>query len=135
MESQEFIRKMQQFAGLEDEEQATKVTGAVLETLGERLPLKHRDHLAAQLPAKLRAHVLKREPTKPFVLENFYNRVGVRADISYHRAVHGSLAVIKALQEAVAPGELNDIVAELPQEYGELFGRKQPGPASPSSVQ
>ncbi len=134
MEAQEFIRKVQEYTGLPDESSAAGATQAVLETLGERLPRKHRDHLAAQLSGELKDYVLKRPPAKPYILEEFYNRVGGRMGVKYHNAVHASMAVSRVLKEAVAPGELNDMLAELPAEYREIFGRKQVGPGSPSSV-
>jgi uncharacterized protein (DUF2267 family) len=40
--------------------------------------------------------------------------------------------VIAVLKEAVSPGEIEDILAELPEEYGELFGTRPPTSSSPT---
>ena len=51
-------------------------------------------------------------------------------------ALIGSLErAVKALREAVAPGELADIFLELPQEYEELRTGAPKSPVSPTVVQ
>jgi hypothetical protein len=40
--------------------------------------------------------------------------------------------VMRALQQAVSPGELREILSELPAEYDELFGKEPASPLSPS---
>ncbi|MCL6583732.1 MAG: DUF2267 domain-containing protein [bacterium] len=132
MRYQEFIEQVKKLGGFESLDEAAKVTEATLETLSERLSRKEREDLAAQLPKELKEYFLKGRDTERFLLEDFYSRVSARAAVRYHRAVEQAQAVMQVLREAVSPGELEDILSELPDEYGELFGRKPKGPMSPS---
>jgi uncharacterized protein (DUF2267 family) len=131
---QEFIKKVQDYTGLPDVDDAAKVTEAFLKTFSERLSRTHRAHLAAQLPEELRQHFPKGQRMEYLSLEEFYKRVADRADAGFQNAVRYSEAVARVLREAVAQGELDDILDGLPAEYQELFGKKPAGPLSPSSV-
>ena len=128
-----FVEKVQEYTGLEKED-ATKLIKAVLETLSERMPRTHRQHLAAQLPDDMKELLPGQNRMEYFLLEDFYQRVGNRADVGYQQAVIYSRAVARVLGEAVARGELEDIMSALPDEYRELFGKEPSGPLSPSSV-
>ena len=129
-----FIQKVQEYTGLANQEDAAKVTQAVLETMSERLSRTHREHLAAQLPGELKSYLPRRQHMVYLLLEEFYERVGNRADVSYQNAVKYATAVARVLREAIAPGELGDILSGFPEEYNELFGREPVSPLSPSSV-
>lgn len=131
---EEFIKKVQDYAGLDNTDTAALVTRATLETISERLPRTHREHLAAQLPDELKQYLPRRPHMEYLLLEEFYRRVASRSDTSYQNGVKYAMAVARVLSEAVAPGELDDILSGLPDEYNELFGRKPAGPLSPSSV-
>lgn len=128
-----FIEKVREYAGLEKKEDAIKVTQATLETMSERLSRTHREHLAAQLPNELKPLLPRRQHMVYLLLEEFYQRVGNRADVSYQNAVKYAIAVARVLREAVSAGELEDILSEFPDEYNELFGREPSGPLSPSA--
>lgn len=134
MDYEEFIKRVQEYAGLDSRDEAVKVTGAILETLGERIPRAHRQHLAAQLPGKLKAPVLKKTRPESFPLEEFYKKVGRRAEIAYHRAVKYARAVMCVLHEQVAAGELQDIFSEVTDGWRELIEVKPPGPISRYTV-
>jgi uncharacterized protein (DUF2267 family) len=131
MQYEEFIRKVQEYAGIDSREDAVRAAEATLETLGERLTRKERDDLASQLPREIKEVPRRRQRAERFSLDEFLNRVMARADVGYPHAVKWSGAVLCVLQEAIAPGELEHILADLPAEYGELFGRKPKGPLSP----
>jgi uncharacterized protein (DUF2267 family) len=122
MRYEEFVHRVATAANI-DGEQAKTITRSVLETLGERLERTHRNHLADQLSEELREMVLDRPVTRRFLLEEFYNRVAARADLRHSPAVRRTKAVMEVLRQAVSEGELEDIRAELPSEYGELFGK------------
>ncbi len=124
MESEEFIRKVRDSYNAEDLNDARILTEAVLETMGERLPEHHREHIAAQLNGNVKEYILKRPEARPFTLEAFYNRAGGRAGLRYTDAVRACKTVINVLGEAVAEGEMADIAAALPGEYKELFGAR-----------
>lgn len=132
MDYNEFMAKVREYGGLSPED-SLRTVEAVLETLGERLAKKHREHLAAQLPRELKPFVLKHSQTQLFSLELFYQYVATRAKLPFHDAIKQSRAVVWVLQEAVAAGEVHDIFAEIPPEYEELLGWK-PGRISPTTV-
>jgi uncharacterized protein (DUF2267 family) len=134
MRYDQFVQKVQEYAGLENKEEAVKVIKATLETMSERMPRTHREHLAAQLPGEMKDLLPKHQHMKYLLLEEFYRRIADRADISFHHAVKYAEAVARVIREAVAPGELEDILSVFPDEYNELFGRKPASPLSPSSI-
>jgi uncharacterized protein (DUF2267 family) len=134
MEYIQFIQKVQEYAALDDVDSAAKVIQATLQTLSERLPRTHRRHLEAQLPGELKQYLPKHRKMEYLLLEEFYQRIADRADLGYQNAVKYAQAVARVLREAVAPGELDDILSGFPNEYRELFGQSPSGPLSPSSV-
>lgn len=135
MRYSEFVDQVQKKTGLEGREEAVRIIEAVLETLGERLTRNEQADLAAQLPNELKEIVLKRLGADRFMLEDFYNRIRARADIGYPDAVKRSQAVLDVLEAAISPGQLENILSELPEEYKEVFRKKEPGPLSPSAVE
>jgi uncharacterized protein (DUF2267 family) len=143
MESKELVKRAQEEAELASPDKAVTAIEAVLGTLGEMLPPVERGHLAAQLPKPMKDYVSRwvqrppKEITRPhrFTLEEFYNRVAARSGVRYPTAVKHSQAVMKALQEAVSPGELADIFRDLPEEYEELLTGTPKSPVSPSIVE
>lgn len=132
MHEDKFIERVGEHIDEKSWKETEKNVAAFLETLGERLDKAEQENLAAQLSGRLKEYLMKRIETRRFLLEDFYTRVGSRADVGYPQAVKISLGVASVLQEAVAPGEIEDILTQLPEEFGELFGRIPPGPLSPT---
>ena len=54
-------------------------------------------------------------------LDEFLRRVAAREDTDLPDATYHARVVMEVLQEAVAPGEIDDILAQLPDEYSPLF--------------
>ena len=122
MQFDDFITRVQEQAGLNTRDEAISITRAVLETLGERLDRKVRNGLEAQLPNELKEFLLGRvEHSDQYDLQEFYNRVGARADLKYGDAVQRTRQVISVLRQAVPGGEIEDILEDLSPEFGELF--------------
>lgn len=130
MRYQEFIERVQARTHLNSYEEAEKTTMAVLETLGERLYKTERTKLAAELPKELKEFVFRKQPKEAetsrenmdrFWLQEFYNRVGERADISHQEAIKRTKAVMSVIHEAVSAGMLKEAEEELPKEYQTLF--------------
>ena len=128
MQRDEFIQRVQEDGKLESKEEALKVTKAVLETLGERLYRTEQSELAAELPQGLREYVMEPQTVEiskgqveKYGLEEFYDRVGARAGVYYQTAVRLTRVVMDVLQEAVSPGEIEDIKQELSDGYRKLF--------------
>ena len=135
MQSDEFVRRVQEQAGIPVGGAAVDVIEATLETLGERLAQDRLDGLTAELPEQLRAYVEKRheETLVPFDVEEFYNRVAARSDLSVPTAIRRSHVVMSVLQEAVSAGPLQGLRRQLPAEYEELFTGEPYGPDSPAA--
>ena len=122
MQFDDFITRVQEQARLDTREESIRITRVVLETLGERLDRKVRNGLEAQLPNELKDFLLARvEHSDQYDLQEFYNRVGARADLTAREATERTKQVVAVLREAVPGGEIEDILEDLSPEYGELF--------------
>jgi uncharacterized protein (DUF2267 family) len=132
MRYEQFVDEVIKRAGITEQE-AVAAISATLETLGERIDHTERSLLAAQLPKPLKGMLLGKHRTDRYPLGEFYNRVRARADVGYPEAIHRSRVVASVLHEAISEGELKDILAQLPKEYEELFGREPSSPLSPTT--
>ncbi len=128
MRYEDFIGRVQEYAELDTPEQALQLTQAVLGTLGERMYRTEREDLAAQLPKELKDFLFVVRPPEPtrrdvqrFSLEELHNRVIARAEVNRSTADQQARAVVRVLQQAVSPGEIEDVRAVLPVEFDDLF--------------
>jgi uncharacterized protein (DUF2267 family) len=131
MQYKEFVLSISDKIG-GDLERSERTIAAFLSTLGELIPATERGNLAAQLPKELKSAFSTERDSDAFELEEFYNRVSSRAGIGYKDAVQRSQSIASVLKRAVSGGEIEDVLAKLPAEYGELFGLRETGPLSPS---
>ena len=123
MQFDEFIDRVQERTGLNSREEVEAVIGAVLETLGERLDRKVRNGVEAQLPNELKESLLARaQNTDQYNIEEFFNRVGARADLRHQDATERTRQVLSVLRESISEGEIQDIRESLPGEYDILLG-------------
>lgn len=125
MRYEEFIDRVAEHVVIESREQAEKATQATLETLGERLDRDERDDLASQLPHPLKEFLLARPDTDRFLLDEFYNRVSARAGVRRVHGVRQAQVVMAVLREAIAPGEWQDMLDSLPEDYQVAFSVEQ----------
>jgi len=140
MQYEQFIRRVQERANLDTRQRAEQVTQATLATFGERIYRTEREQLAAQLPDALKKYLFERQepqPTTPqhterYVLEEFYNRVGARTGSGIQEAAHLAKIVVGVLAEAVSPGQMQQVMSKLPDEYGDLLRPDQEGTGFPS---
>lgn len=124
MEYSEFLGQVQNRLELDSQQAAEKATRVTLETLGARLDPGEAGDLGAQLPEEIGRHLTKSEEAESFGWQQFIDRVADgedlteddRADAAYHAQV-----VVDLVAEAVSPGELADVVAQLPDEFDDLF--------------
>jgi uncharacterized protein (DUF2267 family) len=122
MKHDEFMTKVGQRADV-SLETADALTAATLRTLAERISGGEAKDLAAQLPAELKPHLTGAdEPAQRFDAEEFVRRVAERAGTDPDRARAGVQAVFTTIREAVTPGEIDDITAQLPKDFEELVG-------------
>jgi uncharacterized protein (DUF2267 family) len=127
MKYDEFIERVQSRAELESSDQAVLAARATLITLAERLSGEEPAHLASELPRELGRFISDRPPFfirsgESFSADEFYDRVSIREGEETETAVRHACAVMAVLKDAVSPGELEDIKAQLPEDYDSLFG-------------
>ncbi|UJS17306.1 MAG: DUF2267 domain-containing protein [Candidatus Jettenia sp.] len=123
MNYDEFTGQVQSRARLASTDEAIRAIRATLETLGERLFGNEADDLASQLPTELKPYLLQAKSKEGFDLNEFFRRVCQKegGGIELPDAVYHARAVVSVLCDAVSPGELNDILAQLPPDYDDLF--------------
>lgn len=121
MQYEEIVERFASESGIEDAEEAARVLGVVIDVLGERIQRTERHHLAAQLPAEIRRRLETGDEETLFSLEELYHRIGARADLGHPASVNCARAGIAVLQEAVSPGEIEDVKGALGSEFAKLF--------------
>jgi uncharacterized protein (DUF2267 family) len=121
MKHDEFVGHVQNRARLASRGEALRAVRATLETLGERLAGGEADDLAAQLPPEIGDYLREAESDGSFSLDTFLDRVAEREGTDLPVAVHHARAVVAVLDEAVSAGEMDDVHAQLPEEYNPLF--------------
>lgn len=121
MQYDEFVGEVQNRARLPSRGDAVRAIQATLETLAERIALGEASDLAAQLPPELGTYLRDVEKTERFAVDEFFLRVAAKETADLPDAVHHARAVIDVLQEAVTPGEIDDLRAQLPDDYNPLF--------------
>lgn len=121
MQYDEFVGEVQNRARLPSRGDAVSAIQATLETLAERIAPGEASDLAAQLPPQLGTFLRDVDKTERFAVDEFFLRVAAKETADLPDAVHHARAVIDVLQEAVTPGEIDDLRAQLPDDYNPLF--------------
>jgi len=121
MQYDEFVGLVQHRAKLASRGEAVQAIHATLQTLGERLFGNEANNLAAQLPREIGAYLQMAEYGERMTAREFFERVTLRERADYPDAVYHARAVISALLDAVSPGEIADIRAQLPGDFDVLF--------------
>ena len=122
MDYETFTRTTAERAGL-PEEAAERLEHATLRTLADRISGGEAQDLAAQLPGPLQDDLRPpREDAEAFGVDEFVRRVAERGHVDPGVARTGAAAVLITVREAVTPGEFDDVLSQLPQEYRELVG-------------
>ncbi len=116
-----FLEIIEQAAGITREE-AEGAARATLQTLAERITLGEAEDIAGFLPKELRGVMTSvPEPAESFGLDEFVRRVAEREQVDRDTAYAHVRAVFEALAQAVAPGELSDMAAQLSKDYKPLL--------------
>src|SRR4051794_38067713 len=120
MDYREFLKTVSEHAGVPSDE-AQRAVGAVLTTLAERITGGEARDIAAQLPAEVRPYLQSPEPAEAFDREEFLRRVAERAGAPLPAATRYERGVFVALGRAVSRDELEDMIAQLPRDFGDLI--------------
>ena len=123
MRYEEFIGQVQHRAGLSSRAEAERATRATLETLAERLVGGEVDDLAAQLPSELALYLQPPDAGigAKLTLDEFFEVVSEREGVDLPDAMFHARVVIGLLTEAVSMGEIEDVRAQLPADFAQLF--------------
>jgi uncharacterized protein (DUF2267 family) len=117
----EFMGQVQNRARLGSTGDAVRATRATLEVLAQRLYGGEAEDLAAQLPHEIQPFLEKTGPSEDFGVDEFFRRVSEVESVDLPEAVYHARAVVSVLRDAVTPGEIEDMRAQLPGEYDPLF--------------
>ena len=129
----EFLKKVQTLAHLESKEEARQAIQATLETLAERIQGGEALHIASQLPHELHEY-LECSPEKAgqkLSLKKFFERVAHRQGREVGEVVASTRAVLEMVKEGLQPGELDDLYAQLPDDFKRLFDAGLGGTTTP----
>jgi uncharacterized protein (DUF2267 family) len=113
--------------GEEDRQYAYRVLRAVLHTLRDRLPVEVAAKLAAQLPTLIRGiyyedWVPSRTPLAIHNVEEFLDHVVVEGRLGGETEASLAVgAVARVLREHVSPGEIDEVLAVLPEKLRVLI--------------
>jgi uncharacterized protein (DUF2267 family) len=127
MQYDDFIKRVQQYAGFASPDDAKHLTEVFLATLGRPLSRSTTNTLAAQLPKELKESLFatprETAPSDPFKFgaEDFYNQMKGRLDVPIHEAQRQARAVGRALREAVSDGEMRAVFDDLPDGFKDVF--------------
>lgn len=140
MRYHELVRRVQEQGGFDSRDEAVTALRATLSSLGECLYRTERRHLASQLPKEAKEFVYEyvdsevtRRGAACLTLQEFYDRVGARANVTRSRAIERARAVAAVLQETLPGGEWRHIIVEMPKDYEALLTGESPGPRAPSA--
>jgi uncharacterized protein (DUF2267 family) len=119
----EFIGQVRHRARLGSHAEAERATRATLETLAERLAGGEAHDLAAQLPPELARYLELPDAGigAKLTLDEFFELVSEREGVDLPDAMFHARIVIGLLTEAVSMGEIEDVRAQLPAAFAQLF--------------
>jgi uncharacterized protein (DUF2267 family) len=127
MQLHEFLGQIQHRAQMPSMDEALRATRATLTTLAERLQGHEPDNLSAQLPAAIKEflHEEGAGAGERFSSDEFFKRVCEKEGVDLPVAVYHARVVMEVLKEAVSPGEIEDLRAQLPPDFQRLFEGSQ----------
>ena len=120
MNCSEFVDSVARRSGVPPS-QAEVLTRATLQTLAERLTAGEARDLAEQLPRELRDDLRQAQGgAEPFGLAEFIERVSTRAGVAASLVDKSLPAVFKTICKDVTSDEFDDVLAQLPEEFGDV---------------
>ena len=140
MRYHEFVEQVQQEGGFDSQDEALNAIEATLSSLGECLYRTERRHLASQLPKPFEEALYEyvdsevtRQGAACLSLQEFYDRVGARADVTRGVAIEQANAVTAVLERVLPEGEWRHIILEMPKAYHGLLSAEsdERTPSSP----
>jgi uncharacterized protein (DUF2267 family) len=121
MKFDDFMGQIQNRLELPDTGRAVRATRAVLQSLGERLQAGEAKDLAGPLPMEVDFYLLSAESGQRFDYDEFVDRVTDRANVDRADAAYYAKVVVGLVSEHVPAGEIEQVRAQLPDDYEDLF--------------
>jgi uncharacterized protein (DUF2267 family) len=129
MKYDEFISQVCKRADITERAEAERAVAATLETLGQRMSGGEPKDLASQLPPEI-AMFLQQPETgvgEDFSLDEFFWRISQREGVDLSEATFHARVVIALLSETVTMGEVQNVQAQLPNDFAKLFDVQNEG--------
>lgn len=117
----QFVGQVEHRARLANREQAVAAIRATLMTLAERLFGEEAEHVASQLPREIGWYMRQVVVREPFDMDTFFSLVSEREPADLPDAVFHAQMVMDVLNQAISRGEMDDLIDQLPDDYGRLF--------------
>ena len=129
MREDEFLAQVRDLGGYQDQDEAYRVTYAVLTVLASRITASEAHDLAAQIPPPLDEPLRdeNRANGEPFELNEFYDRISERTGARRHTVERDATSVLSALSRAVSDGQIRHLTSQLPPDFAPLFGKQESG--------
>ncbi|QPP09069.1 DUF2267 domain-containing protein [Streptomyces bathyalis] len=126
MREDEFLAQVRDLGDYQDQDEAYRVTYAVLTVLASRITASEARDLAAQIPPPLDEPLRDedRADGEPFDLNEFYRRISERTGARPHTAEWDAKAVLSAVSHAVSAGQVRHLVSQLPDDFAPLFHKQ-----------
>lgn len=123
MKYDEFIKNVQNAAGLNSREEAINATRATLETIRERIVGDEAKDLASQLPKELGEFLHGREGQNGnyFKCDEFIKMVSEKEGVPTEVATSHARAVFSVVESAVSAGEFEDVRLNFSDDYSEIL--------------
>jgi uncharacterized protein (DUF2267 family) len=123
----EWLKEMAAELGIDDRDDAWRLLRAYLQVLRDELTVDEAAQLAAQLPTVLRGAFYEgfdpgHQPARLRHRDEFLARFAERAQLSDpDEAARAVAAATRVLRRHITPGEVDDVLAQLPTEVRELL--------------
>lgn len=121
MQHDEFVGEVQKRTGQPSRAHAIRVTRAVLGALGERLQAGEATDLAGPLPMEIDEFLLAADSGQRFDYREFLRRVVDVAGVDESEAARYAREVLAVANETVYASEMQEVYANLPDDYDPLF--------------
>lgn len=128
MQTTEFIQTVRERADYADDDQARGAAQATLTTLGQMKLKGEIDDTADQLPREM-AELLFNADAEPekYSAAQFVERVRAALELnSTEDAANAVRAVLSTLADALTPGQMGDLMGQLPDQYAAFMRNKTP---------
>jgi uncharacterized protein (DUF2267 family) len=129
MKYDEFISQVSKRANIDSREAAERAVAATLETLGQRLAGGEPKDLASQLPPEIAMFLQQPDSGsgEAFSVDEFFWRVSQREGVDLTEATFHARVILGLLSESVTMGEIQNVQAQLPNDFAQLFDVQNEG--------